>query len=71
METPVEGAINTVTIPADEYYNLRQQADLNSAVIWRVQNMECRLHDIEQNLAERVYRLEEKIKAKKWEARND
>ncbi len=48
--------VSTVTIPIDEYFNLRQKAEMNSLIIERIGRMENHLMDIER----RLYKLENK-----------
>ena len=50
--------VSTVTIPIDEYFNLRQKAEMNSLIIERIGRMENHLMDIER----RLYKLENKQK---------
>ena len=43
---------NTVTIPLDEYFDLRQKADMNAFLMNELGRMESRFRDIERGLFE-------------------
>lgn len=49
---------NTVTIPLDEYFDLRQKAETNAFLLGQLHNIEMRFHKYDTEL----YRLEDEIR---------
>ena len=56
---------NTVTIPIDEYFELRQKAEMNMTMIREIAGFENRLNEfngILNDFSNKIYRLEREIK---------
>lgn len=53
------GAVPTVTIPVDEYFDLRQKAEMNGFLMERMGCFDGRLMDMDR----RLYELENKQKS--------
>lgn len=49
---------NTVTIPIDEYFDLRQKADMNAFLMGQLQNIEKRFFQYDNEL----FRLNDEIR---------
>lgn len=49
---------NTVTITIEEYFDLRQKADMNAFLMGQLQNMDMRFHKYDDEL----FRLEDEIR---------
>ena len=49
---------NTVTIPIEEYFDLRQKADMNAFLMGHLQNIEQRFHRYDVEL----FRLDDEIR---------
>lgn len=49
---------NTVTIPLDEYFDLRQKADMNAFLMGQLQNIDQRFYKYDNEL----FRLEDEIR---------
>lgn len=47
---------NTVTIPLDEYFNLREKAEMNGYLMTELGRMEARFREIEQRLLDLEHR---------------
>lgn len=57
METP-ENRINTVTIPIEEYFDLRQRADLTAGLLMRLNELERRVDNDLRYFHDRLNELE-------------
>ena len=56
---------NTVTIPVDEYFELRQRAEMNMTVIREIANFENRMNEFDRKLFEfdnKLYEIQREAK---------
>ena len=53
-----ENEARTVTIPIDEYFDLRTKAEINAMLIERLGQLEGKMWDIDR----RIYELEQRLK---------
>ena len=58
MNTPNTPEVKTVNIPVDEYFDLRQKAEINAFLMTQLGELNGRLYDLDR----RVYELEVKLK---------